>query len=190
MTTLDEPPAMTAAAGPAEAPQASPARQGRQYLTAAAAPAGPGTQRTPEAYASSLALLPGTRTREERAAVLDAMADQAGHIARLVFGTGTEDSDSDPLAWHETATLLRRLAAAQRGLVLTVEHFDDQDWSQPWEDLANAATAAEHAAAFAAVKAQLTGACDDEPSPVRTAAIRRLCEAADGCTAAYPGVTR
>ncbi len=157
--------------------------------SAIADPACPLAEWTPESYERSCARLPETVTREGRAAILDVMADQAGGIAALLRGNGIPDSDSDPLAWHETATLLRRLAAAERGLVLTVPAWDDEDDIRPWDDLANATTATEHAAACAAVLATFTS--DDSNNGdqvlVRPGAVRRLSAAAAACTAAYPG---
>ncbi|MGH3191770.1 MAG: hypothetical protein ACRDOL_31885 [Streptosporangiaceae bacterium] len=157
--------------------------------------ADPGTMSTspdwvPEDYTRSLAQLAGTRSREGRAAILDAMAGQAGQAAALTFGQGTEDSGSDTLAWHETATLLRQLAAAERGLVLTAEDCLDASWSA-WADLAEATTAAEHGAAAAAVLAtyQRPSAEGDSAGPVRAPAILRLRAAAAACTGAYPGGT-
>jgi hypothetical protein len=150
----------------------------------------PGTMTTdsdwaPEDYTRMVAQLAGTRSREGRAVILDAMAGQAGQAAALTFGQGTEDSGSDTLAWHETATLLRQLAAAQRGLVLTAEDCLDTSWAA-WADLAEATTAAEHAAAASAVLASYQPAAgeDDGPDPVRAPALLRLQAAAAACTAA------
>lgn len=144
----------------------------------------------PEDYTRLLAQLAGTRSREGRAVILDAMAGQAGQAAALTFGQGTGDSGGDTLAWHETATLLHQLAAAERGLVLTAEDCLDQSWSA-WADLAEATTAAEHAAAAAAILAsyQRPSGEGGGAGPVRAPAILRLRAAAAACTAGYPGGT-
>ncbi len=138
----------------------------------------------PDAYKAALTLLPEAGTREDRAVHLDTLATIAAAAAGQTYGIGSEDSDDDTLAWHETAMLLRQLAAAQRGFVLTVEDLDDRGYTQPWEDLANAATAAEFAAAFSAVREDLAqGRTEDDKPTVREPALRRFCEAAGACIA-------
>jgi hypothetical protein len=140
---------------------------------------------TLDSYNETLARLRQTTTREGRAALLDVMADQAGGIAAGLHGQGTEDGDRDPLAWHETATFLRRLAAAQRGMILAPAEHRDQDGPE-WGDLACASTAAEHAAAVAAVL-ETFAAGDDAADMilVRPGALLRFREAASACTAGH-----
>jgi hypothetical protein len=165
-------------------------------------------------YAELLDLLPDTPLREDRATILDAMALNAARAAVLARGAVSSGSDDNPLGWHETATLLRRLAAAERGLVLTGEDQDAPGLSSL--DLANATTSAEYLAALAAVAgdlehearnadhaaAQLAGWKDKEtPRETAVRALiavgrqdadpreigrRRMAEAACACTSAYP----
>jgi hypothetical protein len=130
-----------------------------------------------EDYAQLLAILTAASNREERAGLLDAMAAHAGQTAAGYSGRGVQDDASDPLAWTETATLLTRLAAAERGFILQPADPEDRDPSRPWADLAIAGTPGEYEAAFAAVLKQLAGT-------VREPAIGRVAAAAQACAAA------
>ncbi len=148
----------------------------------AVAPAAPTFAGTPEEpYTKLLARLQATESRPSRADILDMMAVQADITATELFGLGARDTDSDPLGWAETSTLLARLAAAERGLVLTVACPEDRDDTRPWEELADAANPGQYAAALAAAMAQLG---DSVPA----AAITRLAAAAEACGARRTGI--
>jgi hypothetical protein len=146
------------------------------------APAALSGEWAPDIYTATLALLAHAGTREDQAAHLDTLASIAGTAAAQTYGIGAEDGADDTLAWHETAMLLHQLAAAQRGFVLTAEDYEVRGYTQPWEDLANAITAAEFAAAFSAVSTDLAEERTDDDKPaIREPALRRLCEAAAVC---------
>jgi hypothetical protein len=166
------------------------------------------------AYADLLSQVPDYPHREDRAAILDTMAQLAGQAARIATGAASGTSDDNPLGWHETATLLRHLAAAERGITLVLADDDQADSvaRHAWEDLAAATTAEEYMAAFDAVVTTLerdlgTDArdlADWTPDPGRAAmfrrlapvadragdprgiALRRLAEAGRACASAYP----
>lgn len=105
-------------------------------------------------YERSLGLLHDARSGEGRAAALELLAACADRASEAAYGHVTADTPDNPLAWAMTATLLRQLAAAQRGCILLPagEYIAVRD---EWEDLAVAQTAREFGAAFAALRAEL-----------------------------------
>jgi hypothetical protein len=79
-------------------------------------------------YMQLLAELADTGNRDDRAALLDQMAGLADQIAIAAYGQLAEDDPSgDSIAWRETATLMYRLAAAERGGVFAVIPPIDDD---------------------------------------------------------------
>jgi hypothetical protein len=72
-------------------------------------------------YMQLLAEVADTGSRAGRAALLDQMAGFADLLADATYGQLAEDDPSgDSVAWRETATLIRHLAAAERGTTLAV----------------------------------------------------------------------
>jgi hypothetical protein len=166
------------------------------------------------AYTELLSQLPDYSRREDRAAILDTMAQLAAQAARIAAGAASGDSDDNPLGWHETATLLRCLAAAERGLTISTPDDGQADVAarHAWADLASAMTAEEYMAAFDAVASAVErrlavdglDLADSTPDPGRAAmlhrlalaagqgsdprgiALRRLSAAARACASAYP----
>jgi hypothetical protein len=126
-------------------------------------------------YAGALARLAVTRTRAARAAILDEMASLAGEAATAYQGGPQgENTLADPIAWHETASLLTQLAASQRGFYLDpdADLFDTDGFECLWKDVMHAATAAEFAAAFSGLAAEMTedlDADDKQPENGKTA---------------------
>jgi hypothetical protein len=165
-------------------------------------------------YAEFLGQLPDFSQREDRAAILDTMAQVAAKYASYATGAVPANSDDNPLGWQETATLLRCLAAAERGLTLNTADDGRADWvaRAAWQDLASATTSEEYMAAFDAVATTLNRAlsgdgldlADATSDPARASmirglalmayqggdprgmALRRLSEAARACASAYP----
>lgn len=79
-------------------------------------------------YMQLLAELADTGNRDDRAALLDQMAGLADQLAGAAYGQLAEDDPSgDSIAWRETATLMQRLAAAERGGVFAVIPPIDDD---------------------------------------------------------------
>lgn len=72
-------------------------------------------------YMQLLAEVADTGSRADRALLLDQMAGFADLLADATYGQLAEDDPAgDSVAWRETATLTRHLAAAERGTTLAV----------------------------------------------------------------------
>lgn len=126
-----------------------------------------GTSYAYGSYMQLLAVLPDTPTRRDRASLLDQMAGLADELADFTYGQLAEDDPSgDSIAWRETATLMHRLAAAERGGVFAVippidddpdsedgdgEDGDDFADLSLWADLSFAKTRYEQTAAVHAL---------------------------------------
>jgi hypothetical protein len=112
----------------------------------------------PDTYAIALGFLATAPTREDKAQVLDQMAAIASTAARALTGHGTADTSTDPLAWHETASMLLQLSAALRGHRLTTDEVHDDDYlvRGPWKNLSCALSATEFALAFGELDAYYT----------------------------------
>lgn len=140
-------------------------------------------------------LFGGVQGRANRAQLLELAADRARvtHERLMMQAGGRREEASDPLSWAETETLLRRLAAAERGSVLidppdepTGDLAVDQEEAEDrradiaaWTALATAATRDEHAGAAAALVARLE-------ARVTRNAVWQFAKAASACTDSYP----
>lgn len=147
-------------------------------------------------YMQLLALLPDTPTRAARASVLDQMGGLADELAAGTYGQAAEDDPAgDALAWRDAATLVRHLAAAERGDTLAVIIPFDDDETGPgddgedgddftdldlWSRLAAAATRREQAAAVHAISEMLFA------RSTRPHAYEAFMAAATACTLGYP----
>ena len=154
-------------------------------------------------FSSRLDALRIATSREAAAQNLDAMTAVASAISRqtrmlnageprtLLHGTREQQEEArsaltapgtwqhNVLGWAETATLLHQVSCALRGYTLEVADWHGEfDIPRALDDLAEAWTPAEFAAAFTAVRAELAG---DEVHPD---ALARLTEAAEAITAA------
>ena len=128
-------------------------------------------------YTGLMAQLPGEGTRTHGLAVED---DPAG----------------DTLAWLDTGTLLRQLAACERGAVTGPADPDgtDPDGTDPgsdeewhlFNDLASAATRIEHGEALAGVLVMLHANRDDGKPRHRRFAVDQFRQAGAACGSAYP----
>jgi hypothetical protein len=107
-----------------------------------------------ERYAQLLDELAQEAGRTRRAEILDEMAGTADQLASLNYGhAARDDAHGDTLAWAETGTLLRQLAAAERGattvVALPLDDDTDEDGSDftdwdAWAQVAAAATGDEY----------------------------------------------
>jgi hypothetical protein len=140
-------------------------------------------------YMQLLALLPDTPTRAARASLLDEMAGLADQLAGVVYGHAAEDDPAgDSLAWRDAATLVRHLAAAERGATVTVippvddddEDGDDFTDLDLWSRLAVAVTRYEHAAAVHEIGRLLLA------RRTRPHAYEAFMAAATACAIGYP----
>jgi hypothetical protein len=141
----------------------------------------------PRSYFLALAGLAAAPTREEKAQVLDEMAAAASDAAGAFTGRGEADSPTDPLAWHETASMLLQLSAALRGHRLSTDEPDDDDRRARtfWKNLSCALSAAEFALALGELEAyygQRLGSADAR----RRLALRQLHEAGQAVAAGWP----
>jgi hypothetical protein len=155
-----------------------------------------------DTYMQLLAMLPDTWTRADRAVILDQMGILAEQLASQTYGQAAEnDPAGDSLAWGETASLVRHLAAAERGDTLAViipledDDLDDDEDDEPdpgedgddftdlnlWSRLAAAATRYEHTAAVHQISQMLLA------RGTRPHAYEAFMAAATGCTIGYPG---
>jgi len=146
-------------------------------------------------YMQLLAVLPDTPTRRGRAALLDQMADLADQLADSTYGELDEDDPAgDSIAWRESGSLVRRLAAAERGDTLAVippidddpdsdgedgEDGDDFADLDLWSRLSFAKTRYEQTAAVHAIS-ELLLARDTRPH-----AYEAFMAAATGCSLGY-----
>jgi hypothetical protein len=150
----------------------------------------PGTAQDalPDTYARALGFLATAPTREDKAQVLDQMAAIASAAAGTFTGHGTADSPTDPLAWHETASMLLQLSAALRGHRLgTDESADDDRRSRAlWKNLSCALSRAEFALAFGELDAYYGRQLGDSDGR-RRFALLRLREAGQAVVDGWPG---
>jgi hypothetical protein len=161
-------------------------------------------------YMQLLAVLPDTPTRRGRASLLDQMGDLADQLADGTYGQLAEDDPAgDSIAWREAGSLVRRLAAAERGTTLFVavpfdDDLDDEDdlneddldsedgdsETDPdsddftdldlWARLANAATRHEHTTSVHAISEMLLA------RKTRPHAYEAFMAAATACSIGYP----
>jgi hypothetical protein len=148
-------------------------------------------------YMQLLALLPDTPTRRGRASLLDQMADLADQLADATYGQLAEDDPAgDSIAWREAGSLVRRLAAAERGDTLAVippidddpdpdsddgdgEDGDDFADLSLWAGLSFAGTRHEQTAAVHAISGLLLA------RKTRPHAYEAFMAAATGCSLGY-----
>ena len=143
-------------------------------------------------YTGLMAQLPGEGTRTGRAAHLELMAETADGLATLTHGLAVEDDPAgDTLAWLDTGTLLRQVAACERGAVTGPADPDgtdpgsDEEWHL-FNDLAAAATRVEHGEALAGVLVMLNANRDDGKPRYRRFAVDQFRQAGAACGSAYP----
>lgn len=116
-----------------------------------------------EAYWWHLAALRQAPTRERAAHHVQALAAAAGQIAAALSGIAEAAPDTyrDPLAWTDLAAYLTRLALALRGGHGFMEPEDKAEISDgsysEWQNLAQAASRREFAAAWCPIGANLVG---------------------------------
>lgn len=157
----------------------------------------PAARRAAGKYQLLLEDLAAEPNRAQRARILDDMADVTDDLADQARGRATRgDEHGDTLSWLETGTLLRQLAAAERGATIVIAiPLDDEDdgedggdftdWDT-WARVAAAATRTEYDEAITTVLELLAA------FPVPPFALRQLATAAVACSsgrpAAYPAV--
>jgi hypothetical protein len=112
-----------------------------------------------EAYWWHLAALRQATTRDGAAHHAQALASAADHIAAALSGTpeAAPDTNRDPLAWTDIATYLTRLALALHGGCMSTDDkrdMSDEDHGE-WENLAQAASRREFAAAWYPIRENL-----------------------------------
>jgi hypothetical protein len=148
-------------------------------------------------YMQLLAVLPDTPGRRGRASLLDQMGDLADQLADGTYGQLAEDDPAgDSIAWREAGSLVRRLAAAERGDTLAVippidddpdsdnggdgEDGDDFADLSLWADLSFATTRYEQTAAVHAISELLLA------RKTRPHAYEAFMAAATACSIGYP----
>jgi hypothetical protein len=137
-------------------------------------------------YADLMAQLPTEGGRTGRAAHLELMAETADGLATLTHGLAVEDDpEGDTLAWLDTGSLLRQLAACELGAVVVA--VGTGGWEQArYTALAAAVTRDEHTAALTDVLAVLHANRDDGKPRYRTFAVEQFRRTAAACNSAYP----
>lgn len=163
-------------------------------MTTTTAPAG--VSYAYSGYMQLLAELADTGKRDDRALLLDQMADLADQVADGTYGQLAEDDPSgDSIAWREAATLIHRLAAAERGATLAViapdgDDPDDEDGDIEdgddyadlivWAGLSFAGTRCEQVTAVHAISELLLA------RGTRPHAYEAFMAAATACSLGYP----